>query len=78
MTRMNSTSRDILGLPIDMDRISDWEWALAGVAVIFLLVSLWRLLARRKRQDPQVLHHFSVREYKRRQQQQDPDSTGQG
>ncbi|MCA1945803.1 MAG: hypothetical protein LDL30_11060 [Desulfovibrio sp.] len=61
---------------INFTRISAWEWALAGVAVLFLLVSLWRLWIRRKRNDTQVLHHFNMKEFKRRQQQQDPDSTG--
>jgi len=61
---------------LNFARISFWEWALAGVAVLFLLVSIWRLWLRRKRNDTQVLHHFNMKEFKRRQQQQDPDSTG--
>lgn len=65
-----------LAMMIDFSRIRFWEWALAGIAVVFLLVSIWRLCARRKRHDIQVLHHFNMKEYKRRQQQQDPESTG--
>ncbi|GAB7079944.1 hypothetical protein [Megalodesulfovibrio paquesii] len=61
---------------IDVSRISYWEWALAGIALVFLIVSIWRLCVRKKRHDEQILHHFNMKEYKRRQLQQDPDSTG--
>lgn len=61
---------------IEIDRISNWEWALAGAALLFLVVSIWRFLRRRKRNEPQILHSFNLKEYRRRQQQQDPDSTG--
>lgn len=60
---------------IDVTRISQWEWLLAIIGAVFLVYRFVRLLFRPKA-PPQELPRFNFKDYKRRQQQQDPDSTG--